>query len=67
MLVFEEKKLYCDFRRYDQNDRYIYTFTVNPIDFHIFCCKFERVLLKNPTPLPLIFITDSDRAISTLY
>ena len=62
MFVFEGKKKYrlC----YDQNNWYIFTFIVNPIDFQFFSHKFRRALLDNP--VPLIFITDSDRAISTL-
>ena len=55
-----------DFRSYEQNNRYNLSFIVNAIDFQFFSRKFRRALLENPTQVPLISITDSDRALSTL-
>ena len=46
MLVFEEK-LTRDFWSYDYNNRYMFTFNSNPIDFQFFFANLEGLSSKN--------------------
>ena len=60
-----EKKIIRELRNFNQNYRYIFPFTVNPNAFQFYFRKGRWALLENPTPVLHIFITDSDRTIST--
>ena len=64
MLVFEKKAPVI----FGVITKIIGTFSflpLTPLIFKFFSRKFRRALLENTTSVPLIFITDSDRTIST--
>ena len=60
------KKIIRELRNFNQNYRYIFPFIVNPNAFQLYFRNGRWALLKNPTPVLHILITDSDKTISIL-
>ena len=44
--IFWEKKIPLDFRSYIQNNRFIFTFTINPINFQVFFANLKKFSSK---------------------